>query len=115
MQEIDFNIHTEAICFIIPIFFRVEDFVNDSIANNLLTCSFIVYRCILASPVQYSENRIRSNYLPVKFIKTTCQYFWTAIMLSPENSSVAGTEQKADNSSIFANLKSCVRNTPMNY
>lgn len=36
-------------------------------------------------------------------------------MLSPENSSVAGTEQKADNSSIFAKLKNCVRNTSMNY
>lgn len=63
----------------------------------------------IASPVKYSENRIRSNYLPVKFIKTTCQYFWTAIMLVPENSSVAGTEQRADNSAIFAKLKRCVK------
>lgn len=71
--------------------------------------SFIVYRCSIASTVQYSENRIRSNYLPVKFIKTTCQYFWTAIMLAPENSSVAGTEQRADNSALFDKLKRWVK------
>lgn len=42
MQEIDFNIHTEAICFIIPIFFRVEDFVNDSPT----ICSHVLLSCI---------------------------------------------------------------------
>lgn len=109
MQEIDFNIHTEAICFIIPIFFRVEDFVNDSPT----ICSHVLLSCIdvfLLPPCNIQKTESEVTICQSNLLKPLVN-----IMLSPENSSVAGTEQKADNSSIFAKLKSCVRNTPMNY